>query len=155
MRGNYCPPVRAHGHHRRGAARAVLGRAGEPGALWPSITDGDPVPASAFLTPDGKPGLQASYFNLEAGSPTARQAPLPGQGLLPHTVTHLQSLARDFPRPARTRGGLDGSSSPPRPAAARLGLAGIKGQLTVGGKPVVLAKRPTHWAEPVALTGRT
>jgi beta-glucosidase len=30
-----------------------------------SLTDGDPVPASALKTPDGKPGLRAEYFNAK------------------------------------------------------------------------------------------
>lgn len=120
----------------------------------PSITDGDPVPASAFLTPDGKPGLQASYFNLEAGSPTQLgKRRYQAKAFGSHTVTHLQSQARDLPQAGtHTRVVWTGSFVAPETGSYRLGLAGIKGQLTVGGKPVVLAKRPTHWAEPVALT---
>ena len=85
----------------------------------PSITDGDPVPASAFLTPDGKPGLQASYFNLEAGSPTQLgKRRYQAKAFGSHTVTHLQSLARDF-APGRHARGWSGRapSSPQRPAA--------------------------------------
>jgi beta-glucosidase len=40
----------------------------------------------------------------------------------------------------------------PETGSYRLGLAGVKGQLRVDGRDVVLASKPTVWAEPVALT---
>jgi beta-glucosidase len=64
LRGNYsstqsAPPVSVVDGLRRapGVASVTLVPFGE------TITDGDRVPTSALLTPDGKPGLLARYFN--------------------------------------------------------------------------------------------
>lgn len=120
----------------------------------PSITDGDPVPASVFVGPDGQPGLRASYFNLAAGSPQA-----PGKRrfetrpFASHAVATLDSRPRDFAQAGDvTRTVWTGYFVAPETGSYRLGLAGIQGQLRVGTRDVVLARRPTQWAEPVALT---
>ncbi|HEX7800080.1 MAG TPA: glycoside hydrolase family 3 N-terminal domain-containing protein, partial [Asticcacaulis sp.] len=64
LRGNYsspasAPPISVLAGLRQAMPDARIAYA--PAA--PSITDGNPIPASAFVTPDGKPGLQAAYYN--------------------------------------------------------------------------------------------
>lgn len=120
----------------------------------PSITDGDPVPASAFVTPDGRPGLRASHFNLATGSPKALgQRRFEARPYAAHDVAGLDARPRDFPQAGDvTRTEWTGYFVAPETGSYRLGLAGIQGQLRVGTREVVLARRPTQWAEPVVLT---
>ena len=119
----------------------------------PSITDGDPVPASAFVAPDGSPGLRASYFNLEPGSPQDvgkrrfQAKPFASQG-----VTQVESHARDFAEAGEvTRVVWTGFFVAPETGSYRLGVAGIKGHVRIAGREVTLARRPTHWSEPIGL----
>ncbi|MBV8502331.1 MAG: glycoside hydrolase family 3 C-terminal domain-containing protein [Paucibacter sp.] len=121
----------------------------------PSITDGDPVPASAFLAPDGSAGLRASYFKLEPGSPSEEgRRRFQATAFANHVVPKLESRAQDFTDAgtAATRTVWTGFIVAPETGTYRLGVAGIKGWVRVGGHDVVLASRPTRWAEPVPLT---
>lgn len=119
----------------------------------PSITDGDPVPASAFVTRDGGAGLQASYFKLQAGSPAQPgKRRFEAKALASHGVAQLESRAQDVAEVgAVLRTVWTGALVAPETGRYRLGLAGLKGQLRVDGREVVLARRPTRWAEPVTL----
>lgn len=119
----------------------------------PSITDGDPVPASAFVGPDGRPGLRASYYKLAAGSPQAPgQRRFEARPFASHDVAALDARPQDFAQPGDvTRTEWTGYFVAPETGSYRLGLAGIQGRLRVGARDVVLAPRPTQWAEPVAL----
>lgn len=119
----------------------------------PSITDGDPVPASAFTTPDGQPGLRASYFNLAAGSPREPgQRRYQAQAFGQHDVAPMVSRPRDFPQAGElARTVWTGFFVAPETGRYRLGLAGLAGAVKVGGRAVTLARRATRWAEPVAL----
>ena len=118
-----------------------------------SITDGDPVPASAFVAPDGSPGLRASYFNLETGSPKdAGKRRFQAKAFASHGVAQLDSRPRDFAEAGEvTRTVWTGFLVAPDSGSYRLGVAGIKGEVRVGGRDVSLARRATQWAEPVAL----
>lgn len=155
MRGNYSsaqtgPTLTVHEALRQQfpAAQVALLPFG------PSITDGDPVPASAFIGPDGQPGLRASYFNLAAGSPRAPgQRRFEARPFASHDVPALESRPRDFPQAGDvTRTVWTGQFIAPETGSYRLGLAGMRGQLRIGRRDVVLARHPTQWAEPVALT---
>lgn len=120
----------------------------------PSITDGDPVPASAFVAADGSAGLRASYFNLQPGSPSeVSKRRFQAKAFASHGVTQIESRAGDFAEAgAVTRTVWTGFYVAPETGSYRLGVAGVKGQVRVAGRDVALAKRPTRWAEPVALT---
>jgi beta-glucosidase len=118
-----------------------------------SITDGDPVPVEAFQAPDGTPGLRASYFNLQPGSPTEDgKRRYQAKPFASHVVTQLESRAQDFAEagPA-TRVAWEGFFVAPETGSYRVGVAGVQGHLHVGGRDVILARRPTRWAEPVEL----
>ncbi len=64
LRGNYssmlsAPPISVLAGLRKAMPDAEVVHV----PFGPSLTDGDSVPTSALLTPDGKPGLKAEYFN--------------------------------------------------------------------------------------------
>jgi beta-glucosidase len=120
----------------------------------PSITDGDPPPAAAFVAPDGRAGLRASYFNLQAGSPKEPgKRRFEAQAVGSHGVRQIESRPQDVSGAgAVVRTVWTGFVVAPETGSYRLGLAGVKGQLRVDGRDVVLASKPTVWAEPVALT---
>jgi beta-glucosidase len=64
LRGNYssmqsAPPISVLAGLRKAMPDAEIVHV----PFGPSLTDGDSVPTAALLTPDGKPGLKAEYFN--------------------------------------------------------------------------------------------
>ena len=143
LRGNYsstqsAPPISVADGLRRvlPAANVTL----VPAAA--SITDGDPVPATALITPDGKPGLRAEYFNGGDAKPAlVRVEP----GLESHA---LQSKAVADQHKVVWTGYLVA----PATGTYRLGVTGVQGALTVGGKPAVQASKYSQWGEPLTLT---
>jgi beta-glucosidase len=143
LRGNYsstqsAPPVSIADGLRRvlPAANVTL----VPAAA--SITDGDPVPASALRTPDGKPGLRAEYFNGGDARPA-----------LVRVEPGLESHALQFTAIAdRHKVVWTGYLVAPATGTYRLGVTGVQGALTVGGKPAVQASTYSQWGEPLKLT---
>lgn len=119
----------------------------------PSITDGDAVPASAFVAPDGHPGLRASYFNLASGSPKEQgRRRFQARPFASHGVPQLESHAADFAEAGPvTRVVWSGFFVAPETGRYRVGVSGIQGRVRIAGREVVLARRATQWAEPVAL----
>ena len=143
LRGNYsstqsAPPVSVVDGLRRvlPAANVTL----VPAAA--SITDGDPVPASALRTPDGKPGLRAEYFNAGDAKPA-----------LVRVEPGLESHALQFKAIADQHKVVwTGYLVAPATGTYRFGVTGVQGALTVGGKPAVQATTYSHWGEPLKLT---
>nr|WP_091658414.1 glycoside hydrolase family 3 C-terminal domain-containing protein [Massilia sp. PDC64] len=143
LRGNYsstqsAPPVSVVDGLRRvlPQARVTL----VPAAA--SITDGDPVPTSALRTPDGKPGLRAEYINGGDTKP-----------VLVRTEPGLESHALQFKDVAdKHKVVWTGALVAPETGTYRLGVTGVKGELTVGGKPAVQATTYSQWGEPLKLT---
>jgi beta-glucosidase len=143
LRGNYsstqsAPPVSVVDGLRRvlPQARVTL----VPAAA--SITDGDPVPTSALRTPDGKPGLRAEYINGADTKP-----------VLVRTEPGLESHALQFKAVAdKHKVVWTGALVAPETGTYRLGVTGVKGELTVGGKPAVQASAYSQWGEPLKLT---
>ncbi|WP_200956098.1 glycoside hydrolase family 3 C-terminal domain-containing protein [Pelomonas sp. Root1444] len=120
----------------------------------PSITDGDPVPQQVFVTPDGSAGLKASYFKLQAGSPNdIGKRRFEAQPVGSHAVAQIESRPQEFTEVGTTvRTVWTGAFIAPETGSYRLGVAGMKGHVRIAGRDVVLARQPTRWAEPVALT---
>ena len=147
LRGNYssaqsAPPVSVLDGLRRAmpGAQITLVPAGA------SITDGDPVPASAFRAPDGKPGLHAAYFN-------ARQDGYEAAPAASRVENGLVSNAGAFKNvDERNRVVWTGYLVPPESGTYRMGMSGVRGEVTVDGKPAIRASVPSKWAEPLALT---
>lgn len=118
-----------------------------------SITDGDPLPASAFSAPDGSAGLQARYFKLLPGSPTAfGQRRFEARAVGSRTVAPFESRPQDVAGAGDVvRTAWAGFFVAPETGSYRLGISGMKGQVRIAGRDVVLARQPTRWAEPIAL----
>lgn len=115
-----------------------------------SITDGDPVPASAFVTPDGRPGLRADYYNATTatGTPT-----YPDRPVVTRTEQGLRSAASQL-RDVGERHKLvwTGALVAPETGTYRLALTGVKGQIDIAGGASVAATDYSRWAEPLKLT---
>ncbi|NVM76238.1 beta-glucosidase [Duganella sp. SG902] len=146
LRGNYsstqsAPPVSVVEGLRRVLPKAQI-KLVPAGA---SITDGDPVPASALRTPDGKPGLRVEYFNRKDGQ--YDQAPAATRvepGLESHAL-QIKAVADQH------KVQWSGYLVAPETGTYRLGVSGVKGTLTVDGKPAVEATVYSQWAEPLQL----
>jgi len=149
LRGNYSStqsigPVSVIDGLRRAMPQAQL-------TLVPagaSITDGDPVPASAYLDPDGKPGLRAAYFNPQAGSENAYQDKPAASRLEPDLVSGAGDLKAVE---ERHRTVWTGYLVAPDSGTYRIGVSGVRGALTVDGQAGVRAETPSKWAEPLQL----
>jgi len=163
LRGNYSsglsgPPVSILEGLRTalGASQVALVPFGE------SVTDGDRVPTSALLTPDGKPGLLARYFNTVT--------PMPAQ-YAPGTREKLVAAAKYQTTPVVTRIEPDvgdrnltlptvndvhrtewsGFLVPPETGTYRIGLSGAGGTLTLDGK-TISDRRKARWNDLPGMT---
>jgi beta-glucosidase len=150
LRGNYsssisAPPISVLDGLRQAlpGARITLAPFAE------TFTDGDPIPASALRTPDGKPGLLARYYNV-VGDPPARFKP----GTLSEYVKNAKFSST--PIVSRIEAGVAGRSLdlaqvsdhhrvvwtgfvvPSETGQYRIGLAGFQsGAMTFEGKAFV------------------
>ncbi len=163
LRGNYSSPLSGQPvsvleglKTALGASQVTLVPFGE------SVTDGDRVPTSALLTPDGKPGLLARYYN-----PTT---PMPAQ-YAPGTHEKLVAAAKYQTQPVVTRiepdvgdRNLDlarvtdvhrtewtGFLVPPESGTYRVGLSGSGGTLTLDGK-MISDRRKARWNDLPGMT---
>ncbi|HMA51293.1 MAG TPA: glycoside hydrolase family 3 C-terminal domain-containing protein, partial [Magnetospirillaceae bacterium] len=100
--------------------------------------DGDGVPTSALLTPDGKPGVRAEYFGKDGKPIVTRIEPTVGG-----SGYDLAAVPEDY------RAVWSGFLVPPESGTYRLGLTGFSGSLEFDGKPVKLAE--FHWGDPPQL----
>ncbi|MES2351330.1 MAG: glycoside hydrolase family 3 C-terminal domain-containing protein [Pseudomonadota bacterium] len=146
LRGNYsstlsAPPVSVVDGLRRvlPQARVTLVPAGA------SVTDGDPVPAAALRTPDGQPGLRADYFNRNDGKYDGTPA---ATRIEPGLESHALELKQVDEHHMVV---WSGDLVAPESGTYRLGVTGVKGTLTVGGRPAVEALAYSQWAEPLQL----
>nr|WP_217431989.1 glycoside hydrolase family 3 C-terminal domain-containing protein [Duganella vulcania] len=147
LRGNYsstqsAPPVSVLEGLRRvlPQARITLAPAGA------SITDGDPVPASALRAPDGQPGLRVEYFNRNGEQYDSKPA-------LSVNEPGLEAHGLQFKAVAdHHKVTWDGELSVPESGLYRLGVSGVKGALKAGGKALVEASEYSQWGEPLKLT---
>lgn len=121
----------------------------------PSITDGDPVPGTALLTPDGRPGIKAEYYNaIDSGAAATPATPrkYAATPTLSRVETSLVTRASEFKQITNNHKVVwTGFLVAPEAGLYRLALTGVKGSLTLKGKPVVEAKDYSRWAEPLKL----
>jgi beta-glucosidase len=146
LRGNYsstqsAPPVSVVDGLRRvlpqGQVKLVPAGA--------SITDGDPVPAAFLRTPDGKPGLRAEYYNRSGGQYESKPVVTRIEPGVESHALELKAVADQHKVVWR------GSLTAPESGLYRLGVSGVKGALTAGGRPLVEAAKYSQWAEPLQL----
>lgn len=148
LRGNYssaksAPPVSV----ADGLKQAMPGSTITLVPFAPSITDGDLVPGTALRTPDGKPGIKAEYYNAIARDEFA------GKPMLTRTEDSITSRAAEFKQVATDhRVVWTGYLVAPETGLYRLALTGVKGAISLNGKPVVTAADYSGWAEPLKLT---
>jgi len=148
LRGNYsssksAPPVSV----AEGLEQAMRGAAITLIPFSPSITDGDLVPGAALRTPDGKAGLRAEYYNA-TGKDQYQKKPV-----LVRTEESLVSRAAEFRQVATDHKIIwTGYLVAPETGLYRLALTGVKGEVSLNGKPVVSAADYSRWAEPLKLT---
>lgn len=146
LRGNYssslsAPPVSVVDGLRRVLPKAQI-KLVPAGA---SITDGDPVPATALRTPDGHQGLRAEYYNRQGEQYDSKpvvtrvEPGLASRGLEFKTVANHHKIV------------WNGYLTAPESGLYRVGVSGVKGTLTVGGKRAVDATTYSKWAEPLEL----
>jgi beta-glucosidase len=146
LRGNYsstqsAPPVSVIDGLRRAMPQAQI-RLVHAGA---SITDGDPVPASALRTPDGKQGLRVDYYNRNDGKYDSKPAVTRvEQGLESHALA-LKAVADQH------KVTWNGFLVAPETGTYRLAVSGVKGRLSINGQPALNATDYSKWAEPLQL----
>ncbi|GLI96866.1 glucan 1,4-alpha-glucosidase [Sphingobium sp. BS19] len=148
LRGNYsssksAPPISV----ADGLRQAMPGSAITVIPFSPSITDGDLVPGSALQTPDGKPGLRAQYYNAVGDKNYAAKP------VLTRVEDSLLSRASEFKQISNKHKIVwSGYLIAPETGLYRLALTGVKGSVSLNGKPVVSATDYSRWAEPLKLS---
>ncbi len=146
LRGNYsspasAPPVSVVDGLRQAMPQAKI-------ALVPfsaSITDGDIVPTSAFVTPKGKPGLQVDYYNAAASGYETK--PVVSR-VEPGLVSSADALVQVSDHRKVT---WTGFLVAPESGTYRMAVTGVTGEVDVDGKPAVTADAYSHWGEPLQL----
>lgn len=146
LRGNYSSPLSAPPVSVVDGLRQAM-----PGAdirlipFSPSITDGDIVPATAFVTPDGAPGLRARYYAMTATDSASAPAVTRDEPGLVSAAGSLASVAEHH------RVTWDGALIAPESGAYRMAVTGVTGAMTIDGRAAVGADSASHWGEPLKL----
>ncbi len=163
LRGNYSSPLSGPPVSVLEGLRSALGP--QQVALVPfgeSFTDGDRVPPSALLTPDGKPGVLVRYFNPETPAP-AKFAPGTRDKLLATikyqakpVVSRVEPDVGDrnleLAQVADVhRGEWSGFLVPPESGSYRVGLAGSGATLTFDGR-VIVDRTKSRWNDLPTMT---
>ncbi|WP_167108724.1 glycoside hydrolase family 3 C-terminal domain-containing protein [Sphingomonas oligoaromativorans] len=154
LRGNYssalsAPPTSVYDGLRAAMPKATV-------TLVPfgaSITDGDLVPDTALLTPDGKPGLKAEYYNASARLAADGETLFDAKPVAVRTERNVYSNAGQLKQVSdRNKVVWAGFLVAPETGTYRIAVTGVKGALEVDGKPAVQADTYSRWAEPLKLT---
>ncbi|WP_343615772.1 glycoside hydrolase family 3 C-terminal domain-containing protein [Novosphingobium sp.] len=153
LRGNYsspnsAPPISVV----EGLRRAMPDAQVELVPFSASITDGDPVPAGHFLTPQGKPGLRADYFNaLDPAKPRGERT-FGQRPAITRTETRLANHAQEIKSLSDAYKVVwSGFFVAPETGFYRMGVTGVKGAIDVDGKPAIAAEHASNWGEPLKL----
>ena len=146
LRGNYsspasAPPVSVVDGLRKAMPKADIDLV----PFSPSITDGDLVPDTALVTPDGKPGLKAEYYNATtAGAYDAKP-------VVTRIETNLASYADQLRQVADHHKVVwTGFLVAPENGTYRMAVTGVKGEITTGGANIG-ATTYSHWGQPLKL----
>ena len=146
LRGNYSSPASAPPVSVVDGLRQAMPQARF--TLVPfgaSITDGDIVPASAFVTPKGRPGLQVDYYNADSSG----YGPKPVVSRVePGLVSSADASAAISDRHKIV---WTGFLVAPDSGTYRLAVTGVTGAVDADGKPVVSADAYSHWGDPLKL----
>jgi beta-glucosidase len=149
LRGNYsspqsAPPVSV----LEGLRRAMPGAQVRHVPFGETYTDGDPVPTSALLTPDGQPGLLARYYNAAAVPPArfgegeldawVQRTGFEREPVVSRVEPDVNSRSLDLAQVRDVhRVQWSGYLVPPETGTYRLGLGGFNGEMSFDGKPFV------------------
>ncbi|WP_225205000.1 glycoside hydrolase family 3 C-terminal domain-containing protein [Novosphingobium huizhouense] len=150
LRGNYsspnsAPPISVVEGLRRAMPEARVTLV----PFAPSITDGDLVTDGNFLTPDGKPGLRAAYFNALDPDKPREERHYAAKPVVTRIERNLASSAMQLKEVTDAHKVVwDGFFVAPDSGLYKLGVTGVKGAITIGGKPVVTSDHYSLWGEP-------
>lgn len=149
LRGNYsspnsAPPISVID----GLRRAMPGAKVTLVPFAPSITDGDLVTEGNFLTPDGKPGLRAAYYNaLDAAKPRGERT-YAAKPVVTRIETALGSSAMQLKDVTDAHKVVwDGFFVAPEGGLYKMGVTGVKGAIDIGGKPTIISDHYSLWGE--------
>ena len=146
LRGNYSSPASAPPVSMLDGLRQAMPEAKVSYAPYgASITDGDPVPGSAFVTAKGKPGLTATYYNANASGFDAKAAATDIQPGLSSGAETLKGVSDKY------KVVWSGALVAPETGTYRIGAQGAVGGIDVGGKPAVSVKAYSQWGDPIDL----
>ena len=156
LRGNYsspesAPPISV----LAGLRMAMPGTQVNLVPFTASVTDGDPVPDSVFVTADGKHGLRADYYNAKPAAPGADPKAEPTYEAKPvatRVEPGLSSHASDMKQIAEKHKIVwSGFLVAPETGTYRIAVTGVKGSLDIDGKPAVSSDHYSRWSEPLHL----
>jgi beta-glucosidase len=146
LRGNYssplsAPPVSVVDGLRKAMPKADIDLV----PFSPSITDGDLVPGTALVTPDGKPGLKTEYYNAAPGGGYEAKP------VVTRIETNLVSYADEMRQVADHHKVVwTGFLVAPASGTYRMAVTGVKGEISTGGAGVG-ATAYSHWGQPLKL----
>ena len=105
-----------------------------------------------FVTPDGKPGLQAAYYNASGVGADGKATGYDVKPAAVHVETGLGS-STDLLKGVSERNKIvwTGALVAPETGDYRIGVSGAVGALQVDGKPALDVTAYSHWGEPVKL----
>ena len=146
LRGNYSSPASAPPVSVVDGLRKALPKADiDLVPFSPSVTDGDLIPDTAVVTPDGKPGLKAEYYNASAAGGYEAKP------VLTRVESNLVSYAdathevSDHHKVVWT-----GFLVAPESGTYRMAVTGVKGEISTGGASIGAAAY-SHWGAPLKL----
>lgn len=149
LRGNYssaasAPPISVLDGLHRAFPKATIVHV----PFSSSITDGDLVPDGHFVTPDGKPGLRAAYYNAIDPNAPRGERKFAAKPVVTRTETNLSTKASELKQVADTYKVVwDGYFVAPDTGTYRLAVTAVKGAIEIDGKPTVKSDRYSLWGE--------
>ncbi|HQS95877.1 MAG: glycoside hydrolase family 3 [Novosphingobium sp. 16-62-11] len=150
LRGNYsspnsAPPISVAEGLRRAMPQAQVTYV----PFAPSITDGDLVTDGNFLTPDGKPGLRALYYNAVDPDQPRGERKFGAKPVVTRIETNLSNNAMQLKEvhPAH-KVVWDGFFVAPESGLYKMGVTAVKGAIEIDGKPVITSDHYSLWGEP-------